>query len=62
MGVQNELDLLMGETLEKQDMAKTKKDKGLIDYTQDLGEVKKEKTREVSYNPRLAISPIFYSD
>lgn len=33
MGVQNELDLLIGEDANKQDLARTKKDKGLIDYT-----------------------------
>ena len=41
MGAKNELDLLMGETSDKRDFAKTKKDKGLIEYTQTKGEVKK---------------------
>lgn len=59
MGVQNELDLLMGETLEKQDMAKTKKDKGLIDYTQDLGEVKKEKQEKYLTIQGLLYHPYF---
>lgn len=44
MGVRNELDLLMGETVDKQTLAQTKKDKGLIEYTQGVvGEVKKQK-------------------
>jgi len=33
MGVTNELDLLIGESREKQDLARTKKDKGLLDFT-----------------------------
>lgn len=33
MGVTNELDLLIGEGKDKQDFAKTKKDKGMIEYT-----------------------------
>lgn len=33
MGVTNDLDLLLGDPKEKQNLAKTKKDMGLIDYT-----------------------------
>ena len=43
MGIQNELDLFMGETKEKQDKAKQKIEKGMIAYTQSMGEVKKAK-------------------
>lgn len=43
MGVKNELDLLLGEDQEKLKMATTKKEKQMIQFTQDLGEVKKER-------------------
>lgn len=43
MGVKNELDLLLGETKENFEKAKNKTDKGLIQYSQDQGEVKKDK-------------------
>jgi hypothetical protein len=33
MGVTSEVDLLLNETIERQEMAMTKKSKGLIDYT-----------------------------
>lgn len=43
MGIRNDLDLLITETEEKKDEAKVKYDKGMIEFTQAGGEVKKEK-------------------
>ena len=43
MGINNELDLLLGEGQDKIALASIKKEKGLIKYTQEFGEVKKAK-------------------
>lgn len=59
MGVHNELDLLMGETLDRQSLAKTKKDKGMIEYTQSLGEVKKQKQEKYLTIQSLLNHPYF---
>ena len=61
MGVKNELDLLMGETADKRDFAKTKKDKGLIEYTQTKGEVKKQKQEKYLTIQGLLNHPYFIS-
>ena len=42
MGVTNEIDLLLGEQT-KQEEAKTKYEKELVKFSQDIGVVKKEK-------------------
>ncbi len=61
MGVTNELDLLLSEPKDRQDMAKTKKNKGLIDYTQSLGEVKKQKQEKYLTIQGLLSHPYFIS-
>ena len=61
MGVTNELDLLIGESKEKQDLAKTKKEKGLLDFTQSLGEVKKQKQEKYLTIQGLLSHPYFVS-
>jgi hypothetical protein len=61
MGVKNELDLLMGETRDKQDMAKSKKDKGLIEYSQIMGDVKKQKQERYLTIQGLLNHPYFIS-
>lgn len=61
MGVKNELDLLMGETRDKQDMAKFKKDKGLIEYSQIMGDVKKQKQERYLTIQGLLNHPYFIS-
>lgn len=43
MGIHNELDLFMGEGQDKYETAKGKLDRGLIQYSQTVGEVKKAK-------------------
>ena len=59
MGVTSEVDLLLNETIERQEMAMTKKSKGLIDYTQTLGEVKKEKQEKYLTIQGLLNHPYF---
>lgn len=61
MGVTNDLDLLLGDPKEKQNLAKTKKDMGLIDYTQSLGEVKKQKQERYLTIQGLLSHPYFIS-
>lgn len=61
MGITSELDLLIGEGKEKYDFAKTKKEKGMIEYTSSLGEVKKQRQERYLTIQGLLSHPYFIS-